>query len=94
MIKYKFLTIKSIVLSLVLVGLTIISVFAAEDVPRISKEILKELLGNPNVIILDVRISENWQKSEFKIKGAIRRRPKFFDAWANGFPRDKVLVLY
>jgi hypothetical protein len=39
--KYKFSTIKSIVLSLALVGLTIISVFASEDVPRISKEILK-----------------------------------------------------
>ncbi len=92
--KDKFSTIKSIVLSLALIGLIIISVFAAEDVPRISKEILKELLGNPNVIILDVRISENWQKSEFKIKGAIRRRPKLFDAWANEFPRDKVLILY
>ena len=92
--KDKFLAIKSIVLSLALVGLTMISVFAAENVPRISKEILKELLGNPNVIILDVRNSENWQESEFKIKGAIRRRPIFFDAWANGFPPDKVLVLY
>ena len=92
--KDKFPTIKSIVLSLALIGLIIISVFAAEDVPRISKEMLKERLGNPNVIILDVRISENWQKSEFKIKGAIRRSPKFFDTWANEFPRDKVLFLY
>ena len=92
--KDKFLAIKSIVLSMTLVGLTMISVFAAENVPRISKEILKELLGNPNVIILDVRNSENWQESEFKIKGAIRRRPKLFDAWANEFPPDKVLVLY
>ncbi len=92
--KDKFLSIKSIALSLALVGLIIISVFAAEDVLRISKEMLKEQLGNPNVIILDVRVSENWQKSEFKIKGAIRRRPKLFDSWANEFPRDKVLVLY
>ena len=92
--KYKFSTIKLIVLSLALVGLIIIPVFAAEDVSRISKEKLKELLGNHNVIILDVRNSENWQESEFKIKGAIRRRPEFFDAWASEFPRDKVLFLY
>ena len=92
--KDKFLTIKSIVLSLALVGLSIISVFAAEDVPRISKEDLKVLLGNPDVILLDVRTSENWQKSEFKIKGAIRRMPKFFDTWVNEFPRDKRLFLY
>jgi len=94
LIKNKFLTILSIGLSLALVGLIIISVFAAEDVSRISKEKLKELLGNPNVIILDVRYSENWQESEFKIKGATRRRPKFFDSWADEFPRDKVLFLY
>jgi hypothetical protein len=94
LIKNKSLTILSIGLSLALVGLIIISVFAAEDVARISKEKLKELLGNPNIIILDVRYSENWQKTEFKIKGAIRRRPKFFDSWANEFPRDKVLFLY
>ena len=92
--KDKFLTIKSIVLSLALVGLSIISVFAAEGVPRINKEGLKELLGNPDVILLDVRTSGNWQESEFKIKGAIRRRPKIFDTWANEFPRDKKLFLY
>ena len=94
MIKNKFLTILSIGLGLALVCLNIISVFAAEDVSRISKEKLKELLGNPEVIILDVRHSENWQKSEFKVKGAIRRRPSFFDSWANEFSRDRVLFLY
>lgn len=92
--KDKFLTIFSIASSLALVGLIIISVFAAQDVPRISKEKLKELLGNSDVIILDVRLSQVWQKSEFKIKGAIRRRPTFFDSWANEFPHNKVLVLY
>jgi hypothetical protein len=92
--KDKFLTIKLIVLSLALVGSNIISVIAAESVSRISKENLKELLDNPDVIILDVRKSENWQESEFKIKGAIRRRPKLFDTWADEFPRDKVLFLY
>ena len=92
--KDKLPTIKSIVLSMALVGLVSISVFAEEDVPRISKENLKELLGNPDVTVLDVRTSENWQKSEFKIKGAIRRIPKFFDTWVNEFPRDKRLFLY
>ena len=81
-------------LSSALIGLSTMSVFAAEDVPRISKEDLKELLANPDVIILDVRKSENWQESGFKIKGAIRRRPKTFDTWANGLPRDKRLFLY
>ena len=92
--KDKFSTIKSIALSLALVGLIIISALAEDGIPRISKEKLKEMLDNSDVIILDVRDSEDWQKSEFKIKGAIRRRSKLFDSWANEFPRDKVLVLY
>jgi hypothetical protein len=90
----KFSTIKSIALSLTLVGLMIISALAADAVPKISKEKLKDMLDNSDVIILDVRTSKDWQKSESKIKGAIRRRPKLFDSWANEFPRDKVLVLY
>ena len=90
----KFSTIKSIVLSLVLVGFIAISALAANAVPRISKEQLKEMLDNSNVIILDVRTSGGWQKSEFKIKGAVRRRPKLFDSWEVEFPRGKTLVLY
>ena len=90
----KFSTIKSIVLSLVLVGFIAISALAADAVPKISKEQLKEMLDNSDVIILDVRTSEDWQKSEFKIKGAIRKRPKLFDSWANEFPRVKDFVLY
>ena len=92
--KTKFSAIKSIALSFALVGFVTISALAADAVPRIGKEQLKELLDNSGVIILDVRTSEDWQKSEFKIKGAIRKRPKFFASWANGFPRDKAIVLY
>lgn len=92
--KDKFSAIKSIALSLVLVGLIIIPALAAGGISRISKENLKEKLGNSDVIILDVRTSKDWQKSELKIKGAIRRRPKLFDSWANDFPRGKVIVLY
>ena len=77
-----------------LVGLTLISSFAAEAVPRIGKEKLKEMLGSPDVIILDVRNRKTWQDSEFKIKGAIRKIPDIFDSWADEFPSNKVLVLY
>jgi hypothetical protein len=76
------------------VGSTLISSVVAEAVPRIGKEKLKALIGNPEVIILDVRYRESWQESEFKIKGAIRKRPELFDSWATEFPKDKMLVLY
>ena len=76
------------------IGVTLISSVSAEAVPRIGKEVLKKMLGGPDVIILDVRNSKNWQESEFKIKGAIRKRPKLFTNWAKEFPSNKVLVLY
>ena len=92
--KDKFSAIKSIALGLALVVFISISALAAGAAPKISKEQLKEILDNSDVIILDVRTSEDWQKSEFKIKGAIRKRPKLFDSWANEYPRGKTLVLY
>ncbi len=90
----KFSTIRPILLSLALVGLMVISAFAGDGVPRISKEKLKAMLDNPDVMILDVRTGGDWKHSELKIKGAIRKQPKRFDSWANELPADKMLVLY
>ena len=90
----KSLTILSIVIVSAFVGLIISPGFATEDVIRISKEKLEKLIDNPDVIILDVRNTQHWQNSEYKIKEAVRRRPTLFDSWANEFPRDKALVLY
>ncbi len=90
----KSLTIFSIVLVSAFVGLIVSPVFGAEDDIRISKEKLEKLIDNPDVIILDVRYSQHWQNSKYKIKGAVRKQPTLFDSWANKFPRNKVLVLY
>jgi hypothetical protein len=90
----KFSTTLLSALVFALVGLTFISSIAAEAVPRIDKEKLKEMLGNPDVIVLDVRNRKTWQESEFKIKGAIRKIPDIFDSWATEFPSNKMLVLY
>ena len=90
----QFSTIKSITFGLALVGFNIVSALAADAAPTVSKNKLKEWLDKSDVIILDVRTSEDWQKGEFKIKGAIRKQPNLFDSWANQLPRDKVLVLY
>ncbi len=90
----KFATLKQILLSLAIVGLTIISAFAGDGVPRINKEKLKAMLDNPEVIIIDVRTGGDWKHSELKIKGALRKRPQLFDSWANELPPDKMIVLY
>ena len=80
--------------SLVLIGFFAITAMAASDTPRMSKEKLKEMLDNSNVIILDVRVGKDWKASEFVIKGAIREDPKDFKSWATKYPKDKTLVLY
>ena len=81
-------------MSLVFIGLSAVSALAAEDPIKISIEKLKTMLDNPDLLILDVRLSQHWQKSEFKIKGAVRRRANLFDSWVNDFSHDKVVVLY
>ena len=67
----------------------------AADVPRMSKEELKSMLGNPEVTILDVRASGDWDNGKTKIQGAIREDPnKSTKSWADKYPKDKTIVLY
>jgi predicted sulfurtransferase len=65
------------------------------EAPLITKEQLQAMLGNPEVIILDVRVEREWEGSESKIQGAIREDPwKGIETWAKKYPKDKTLVLY
>jgi rhodanese-related sulfurtransferase len=66
----------------------------AADSPRITKEELQAMLGNPDLIIIDDRAGADWTASEFKIKGAIREDPANVEAWMDKYPRDKTLVFY
>ncbi len=68
---------------------------AGIEAPRISKEELKAMLGNPDVVILDVRESQSWKDAKWKIQGAVREDPKKeVKAWAEKYPQDKTLILY
>jgi len=82
-----------LVLGLAIVGM-LTPFAAADEVPRMTKEELKPLLGGADVVILDVRASRGWGRSERKIKGAIRKNPKRFKSWAHKYPQDKTIVLY
>jgi predicted sulfurtransferase len=62
--------------------------------PRITKEELKSKLDNPDVIIIDVRLADEWKRANWKIKGAIREDPEKFKSWADKFPKEKTLVFY
>jgi len=84
--------------------LTVLLVFAsmalftaaamAEEVPRMSKEELKAMLGNPDVAIIDVRSGKDWEASQSKIKGAVREEPWKAKSWAEKYDKDKTYVLY
>ena len=82
-----------LVLGLAIVGM-LTPFAAADEAPRMTKEQLKALLDDPDVVILDVRTSRGWKGSEKKIKGAVRENPKRFKSWAHTYPKDKTLVLY
>jgi hypothetical protein len=68
---------------------------ASEKVPRMTKEHLKEMVGKPEVVILDVRSTSDWGKDQTKILGAIREDPnKPAKSWAEKYGKDKTIVLY
>jgi predicted sulfurtransferase len=91
--KWKQLRWLTVVLSL---GIVLAAVLPAmsQEVPRISKEDLKEMLGKPDVVIVDVRTGSDWNASTSKIKGAVREEADKVDSWIEKYPRDKTLVFY
>ncbi len=64
------------------------------DAPRMTKEELRAVLGNPDLLIIDVRYGKDWTDSDLKIRGAIREDPEAFKSWASKYPKDKTLVFY
>ena len=64
------------------------------DAPRMTKDDLKAMLGNPGLLVIDVRYGKDWTDSNLKIRGAVREDPEAFDSWANKYPKDKTFVLY
>jgi len=65
------------------------------EVPRLTKEELKRMLGDQNTFIIDVRLADEWKKSEWRIQGAVREDPeKDFKNWASKYLKDKTLVFY
>lgn len=65
---------------------------AAGAVPRISREKLKSLLGDPGVVILDVRLGG--EDATERIPGAVYEDPAKVDSWEKRYDRRKTIVLY
>ena len=87
-----------------LLALLIIAVFpfstgrlpcaTAADVARLSKEELRSMLGNPALVVIDVRTEKEWRKTDKKISGATWEDADELDLWAAKYPKDKTIVLY
>ena len=64
------------------------------EVPRISIERTKQMLANPDVVIIDVRTVKTWWRSPTKIENAERQDPGSLESWAEKYPKDKTLIFY
>ena len=74
--------------------LYLVSPVLADDAPRMDKDQLKASLGNPGIVIIDVRSYTDWLFSSDKIKGAVRENYRDFEGWSAKYPKDKTIVLY
>ena len=86
-------TIVVIALLLASSGYPLASAFGAKA-PRIEKDALNARIGQPDVIVLDVRALTDWLLTREKIKGAVRENPKNFNEWYGKYPKGKTIVLY
>ena len=84
----------SLLLMILVALLTSCGSSPSSQVPRVDKEKVKGWLDNPEVMIIDVRATGDWEASDKKIKGAVRRDPNKADVWAKDLPKEKKIVLY
>ena len=87
-------TIKVFLLMLMLLSLIVPQGIYAQEVPRMTKEELKTMIDNPELVIVDVRSGRDWISSESKIKNAVREEPRKADSWGDKYDKSKTLVLY
>ncbi len=66
----------------------------AGDAPRMPKEELKAMLGNPDLVIIDCLVGDQWKTVNQKLPGAVHEDPDNVDAWADKYPKDKTIVTY
>ncbi len=93
MLKRKLAATVAAILSLVVANILALMAMA-QEVPKITKEEVKGMLGNADVIIVDVRLGGDWDGSKLKIKGAVREDPRNVGSWVDKYPKEKALIFY
>jgi rhodanese-related sulfurtransferase len=61
---------------------------------RMTKEQLKPLLGSSDLVVIDIRLVEQWKFSNRKIPGAVHENPTVPSNWMDKYPKGKTIVLY
>ncbi len=67
---------------------------SSEAAPRVSKEKLKSWMDSHDLVVIDVRLKDQWETSPYKIKGAVYEEPKKLEQWASKYSKSKRMVLY
>ena len=86
--------------SLILIAFLGLIVLGAAETPtehkalKMTKEQLKPLLGSPDLVVIDIRLVEQWKFSNRKIPGAVHENPTVPSNWMDKYPKDKTIVLY
>jgi len=78
----------------VMAAITTYAASGEEDTARMTQGELKGMLGDPAVVVVDVRTEGSWKASKSKIKGAVREDPAGLEHWIKKYPKDKTLVFY
>jgi hypothetical protein len=71
-----------------------VTIAQTEEIPRMTKEELKGMLGKSEVTIIDVRSTADWAGSKLKIKGAVREDPRKVASWIDKYSKEKTIVFY
>lgn len=68
---------------------------SVEQVPRLTKEQVRDMLGKPGVVILDVRYIKQYEQSDRKIPGAVFFQPETLDEFVKNHPqKNRTYILY
>ena len=67
---------------------------SGDGTTMMSKEALKVRLGDPELVVIDVRMAKDWEECDSKITGARREDPQKVSIWAKHYAKDKTMVFY
>ena len=97
--KSAVLLVVGLVLTLLVAGPSFVT-GAADDkipfpeIPRVTKEELKEMIGKSDLVIVDCRPVEQWKYSDQMIPGTVHEDPLAVQTWAQKYDKNKKMVIY